>query len=551
MTSSISGNIIDQQCLSLLRRRQHLCYDPIRKKFYASKLYLSPLAKCTAGVLLCYLKKMNQSAEDDQQNDRLIEAANIFLQRHISWIDKPLDLNAAKDDPFIMHLITIDRYLARSRFKNTPIEESQVSDCFLTQGAKQQLQKWQNILTKHGKKYQTHEKIFMSNNSAQAFIRHPQQIDFIKKHFIDKHVAYRNHQLAIDFQTKDISVLYEGEYRQISDIMRTHQSARQRLYCEDQRVFYKDRLGFVRCEPNNREKEDPEHFVQLPIHRTNPNRKHQDWRLEIRCAVSNKWVEGNHSWLVLRNPNGQVRRFGWFWREGDEPAYFRLLRPEIGEFHADGDRYDYYVQDSGAITKTCITIDQEKHDAIIHSVEEFQNRRDERIFNPVYHNCSWFTHYILKKHVDVDIPIQRTLLEFFFGIDLRKNFLVRYVPPVRVAAFFVCYALSIARNFTYLLLGARFWGEKNQRMFQSFFSLFNPKKGMPYNPRALKAWQQKVHEINQRKIAELGDDVHNRDEEVHRIVTSIPPEVLRPKPTWKEYILDVFFPILETNDYFS
>ncbi|GAB4185020.1 MAG: hypothetical protein Tsb0015_01620 [Simkaniaceae bacterium] len=563
-----SKNLIDRTCVEGLKHNQSLGFDPVSGSFYSSDFYLTPLAKSTAAILQEYLKEINCRKNNILEGDELLlEAAEIFLDRHIFWYQKDLDagLAACKSDPFLMNLVRIDRYLAAIRFRNADISEDRAEECFKTKGAKEELKKWINEPTRRGIKRQTEEKVVDSTHAGSAFVKNPLQVDFIKEHHIEKYAGTRNDHIKIDACTKEILVKYEGEYRPVSWIMENHDSQRQRLYKDGVRIFYKDKLGLAPCVKGDPYREDPEHFDVLPIYKCKETRKHADFRLEIRCAVSDKWTEGNHGWLVLKNPSGEVRSFGYFWREGDEPPHLKMLHPEIGEFHADGDRYDYMrVEDR--VSKTCISIDENTHNAIIKSVEEFQNDRKNRIFNPVNHNCVWFIHHIVKKHLDIDLPIRGTLLDSFVGFNLRKNFFIKYIPPIRVFAFFLYYLTSVARNFTYLLLGARFWGPTEKRMFHSVFDLFNPKMGMPYHPSILKKWQQSVEKVRQKKIEMLRNEYernlreaapeHRREleeelnQKIYDISYSLPKEALPPKPTWKEYVLDIFFPILGENEYF-
>ena len=503
---------IEPHCFDGLSHGQYLAYDAQTHHFYASFVddaeQNSEVAEAVKSHLFTYNKDGGALTEDLQ---KLHQCASKFLDRQKSLHRSELDkgLAGCKDSSHLMNLEMIDRLVVAFTFQQISPEDfkqmalDRIMRTFKTKVAREQLQKWFSEPTHRAskekaremaKQYPKHpdfknEGVFNDRTeAARAFALHPAQVQFVKDHFLEKHVGTRNgDRIEVDPETKNLKIKFNGVMRSVVDIERDHISERHRLYervhtegsegeTRGARLFYKDKLGLVPCSEENPALADPEQFQNaIPLFKKKEKRNHQDFRLEVWTAI--KLDEQHmHGFIGLKTPTGEVRHVGFFRREGEEKPILRLMETSRGDFHADGDRYDF-MRFEPFMKRTSIAVTEDQYNRAYGYLLDRQKDEVNRNFNVANQNCTDIVNETLHAALGIELPVESSLFDIYLGFDLKNNFFVKYIPPVRIAAFIVCAVLSVLRNMLMLIIGGAFSGEENERTFGSFWEIFNPNAG--------------------------------------------------------------------------
>ncbi len=590
MTTTTRTFVVAPGCeAGLLRNQQYLAYDEEQHRFYPSPREDAARDVRVAEALKTHLWQINKTGgEMTAEIRRLNCCAARFLNAQRAHFANELRAGLAmcKDSPHLMNLVTIDRcvvaikYKALSREQLDKIELPVIRSSYKTEAAREMFTKWMSdqltyrAMRERGRGRQPKhpefhdERVLDPTEGARAFARHPTEVDFVRHHHLEKQVGTRRgHELKVDPETKHLKILYDGQYRPVAEIESTHISERERLYVQGaqgrQRVFYKDRVGLTVCDGSSTEKEDPEYFSQtIPLFERKELRKHQDHRLEIWTVIKSEGEQqAKHSWIGLKTPNGEVRRLGFFWREGDEPPWLGLLRASPGDFHADGDRYNHMRGYEPYMKRTSFVITEDQYQRAYDFALQWQ-RQEPREFNLINYNCTDFTNGVLQAALGIQAPVQCSLVQIYLGVDLKNNFFVRYVPPIRLMVFALCFVVSILRNLLMLTIGATFWGPEHTRVFHSFFDIFNPYAGLASHPFKMREWQERIDRARAVRIQTVIDEYDLRSEgrpnelasindqkarAIYEIKTSVPQEAIPQERSFWWKLVDLFFSLSDED----
>ncbi len=567
---AVQGFTVDWFCLR--DTRQNLAYNADKRTFYSTSDEVDDAQ--VAEALKTHLLAFNQTGGPvTPQVRKLHETAGIFLDRQCKLHHAELSkgLSGCKSSPHLMNLEMIDRLVVAITLQQLQPDQinaltiDRIRRSYKTALANEQIHKWVMEPTHRAMKEAARGKIIKHREhinegvvrdpvqNAIAFALHPAQVKFIKEHRLEKYVGARDGELRVDANTKDYMILADGNYTSIAAISQNHTSERNRLYRQvdavRRRVFYKDGVGLTACDGTATQKEDPEYFqATVPLFKTKADRKHKDYRLEIWTVI--KTDEGDqhtHGWIGLKHPNGEVRHVGFFRREGEEMPWGSLTTTSVGDFHGDGDRYDF-MRLEPYTKRTSIEIDQGMYERGIDYILRRQNDEPHRHFNVINQNCTNMVNGVLQEVLGWQLPMDSSLLDIGCGIDLKNNLLIKYCPPVRVFAFVVCAALSILRNIIIVCLGGTFTGDEDKRVFNNILEVFNPYAGRASHPLMLRRWQEKVEKLREEQIVRMTksdariegqmadvieDRFLSREVEIHRIKTSIPQEAIpRQRSFW-------------------
>ena len=134
---------------------------------------------------------------------------------------------------------------------------------------------------------------------------------------------------------------------------------------------------------------------------------------------------------------------------------------------------------------TTIDLNQEQHAQILAAMTE-----ESYAYNPINQNCLSVMKRVVERVTGVAIETKSSLLEAYGGVNLNKIGVLRYVPGVRQVAAVCLYFLAVVRNLGMACIGG-FKKHNGVAVFNHWYDVFNPRKGMPDHPRAMRAWQER------------------------------------------------------------
>lgn len=308
-----------------------------------------------------------------------------------------------------------------------------------------------------------------------AFTHHPEEVDFIKKHHIEKWVGTFDHEIVVDPDTYEMQVLCEGKLTSIKSLMAITHSSGDVLFKDGEKLFYVEEQGITRFDPEKQE------AGIIPIFKL--KKASNEYFLEINTVIDDTGTH-NHAFMTLHDPSGKVHSFGYFRPYGHQVDWTELLHSMEGSL-ASPDRYEFMRLEKYR-KRTVVPLTAYEHSEILRRVVGL-----EKVYNLINQNCISMMKRVLKEVVGIQLETRSSLMKAYLGINLNKYALLRYVPPFRLIAAGLVYGLSLFRNVVYIFLGA-YKKHNGVSVFNRWYDVFNPKKGMPDHPKALREWQEKV-----------------------------------------------------------
>lgn len=401
------------------------------------------------------------------KNPALKELAEAFLKAHEVT-------DTSKD------LMTIDRFLVSM---HPPMTPEDVREAFYLDASRRYLDKVVNEPTSWGAKQNSGEKVFRNQNDAiMAFARHPKDIDFMKRHHIEKWVGTFDDAFSIDPVTFEISVLADGNYETLQSLRQRTVADGDLLFHGDAKLFYVQHQGIVAFDPENLQ---PGEIVPFKV---KTDRKTSDYRLEVQTVVDDLGAH-NHAFLNLKAPDGTVHSIGYFRPYAEEQEYTDLLTSTDASLVVP-DRYEHMRLDKHR-KRTVIPLTADQHREILERVTQ-----TDMVYNPINRNCLSMMKRVVEDVTGVHLDTKSSLLQAYLRINPNTWTVFRYLPPLRIAAAAGLYLAAVVRNIVYAAIGA-FRQNKGVSVFEHWYDVFNPLKGMPDHPRALRAWQERVETTGQ------------------------------------------------------
>ncbi|MCH9613660.1 MAG: Processive diacylglycerol beta-glucosyltransferase [Chlamydiia bacterium] len=396
------------------------------------------------------------------RNRALVELAEAFLKEHEVT-------DASKD------LMRVDRALVAM---NPPATADEVPAAYYLDASRKYLTKVISEPTRSGAKHGTDQRVFRNRDQAiMAFARHPKDVDFMKKHHIEKWVGTFDDAFSINPVTFEISVKVDGRYETLRSLRNRTLADGDLLLHGDTKLSYVQHRGIVAFDPENLE---PGELVPFKV---KASRKHADYRLEVQTVVDDSG-DHNHAFLTLKAPDGTVHSIGYFRPYAQEQEYTDLLTSTDASL-AVPDRYEHMRLDHYR-KRTVIPLTEAQHQEILRRVTQ-----TDMVYNPINRNCLSMMKRVVEDVTGVQLETKSSLLQAYGGINPNTWAVLRYLPPLRIVAAAGLYLVAVMRNLLFAAIGA-FRQNNGVSVFENWYDIFNPAKGMPDHPRALRAWQERV-----------------------------------------------------------
>jgi len=498
--------------IDALNKGKNLRFDDSSGQLLPCKFQSSGMREKVMNVLIAQLQLMDYkpSIFSPQRKVEILTAADLFhkslIKRHKKQLDKGLVVN--KSNESMLKIAQLERHVMAAKLRGSinigSLKDRHIEQSYQCAINKDLLSKWLNMQTYKGVSKGMDDRVVEQQSATDAFILHPADVDFVMKGNIDKQMGRHNDHLQIDPVTKHIMFKCDGVYQTADKIQEFLKIDGCKVVRKDNgaRYFYRYDRGLTQF--------DPEVWDKLPIFEHKDHRKTQDFRVEVMSVVGKE----NHTWIRLKDPQGNIRIPGFFWKDGEEIKYLKLCESMQGAFKV-GDIHEYqYAAEFADFKKTKIQLTQQQHDQLIADIETMQRDPDQKTFNVVNSNCSSKVRELLGK-IGINIESKGTVAEVFLGQSAGKGFLKVNFPPIKWIKAAGDSILSILRNLLmYILGGGRNKEQKGfcaprhnptDRAFPSFFDIFKPKQGLFDHPKKVRQWQQKIdakREEEKRQIRE-------------------------------------------------
>jgi len=267
---------------------------------------------------------------------------------------------------------------------------------------------------------------------------------FIEKNHIERYLLHYGHHLDIDPETGKASILKDGKMCSWEDVAAdiakwepfTH-TPQQNFYYGQEGVQRKDMYNWTKLEPYK--KEDPAAWKYQYIFET------------CACYNPESTLEGNHSWVRLRTPTGDVYSVGVYRPSKPNPfdkynTPFRnkpgyLMMPDVSEF------WDFAISTVGVVINEEIFLKMK-------TMIENDKKADHLVFHLVKDNCLLYCNKVASL-ANVKLPTQEGLATHVISENAltKINNAISYLPMFiqkicyAVAAFFInCCQLLLGTN---------------------------------------------------------------------------------------------------------
>lgn len=270
--------------------------------------------------------------------------------------------------------------------------------------------------------------------TSQTMDQNPGFYAFASKNHLDKYIKEYQHPIIVDQQLDDIQILYNGVYTRWTDVKQIIQSWPRQPRQPNQHWVYGPH-GIQ--DKNMYDWETLEPYIKL-----NPDDWGNQYVFEFCACINPKsTINGNHSWIRLKTPEGDVYSIGLYRPEKRsllenyrnplriKPGY--LMSPDVSEFWGFP-----IVSIEQAITK----------EDFIKMKEALENdkRNGDLNFQLINNNCVLYCKKIASI-ADIDLPTAETAAQFFVPPPLynRAQRILKWFPqPIQkvcnaVAAFFI------------------------------------------------------------------------------------------------------------------
>ena len=310
-----------------------------------------------------------------------------------------------------------------------------------------------------------------------AYARHPLNVDFIKKHHIEKWVGTFDDEFAIDPESFTISVLVNGVMEPIEALTRRTTSRGDVLIENHQKLFYMQGQGIIHFDP------EEQRDGTIPAFRVKSKQTLNEYYLEVQTIVDATGTH-NHAFMTLHASDGTERSMGYFRVQGQEQEWGDFMTTTKASL-ASPDRYEFMRLDKYR-KRTVIPLTKAQHSEILVRVAGWK-----KVYNPINQNCLSMMKPIIQEVTGVKLETKSSLLRAYTGVNLNCYFIMRYFPPARIFTAAIIYSLAVVRNLVFVWMGA-FNKHEGVGVFNHWYDVFNPRKGMPDHPRALRDWQVRV-----------------------------------------------------------
>ncbi len=402
------------------------------------------------------------------------------------------ELSKCSSDPFLMSLAKLDRLVTAEKFASlTAVDPKGVKSLYATSLSGKLLDKWLSESTHEARKSNSkspNDKLVDSEFAEEAFLRHPEEVDFLTESFIHKQMGRLSEHVHIDPATKHHQIRYEGDLQDVSSLAPLFTLTKKKKLHSiegDQRYFF--------CQDKGLTQFDPENWTTLPVFRKRQHAKgDDDYRLVLKTLIKED-SDDKHSWIELKTPT-EVYNVGYFWNdEKDSIEYGTLCKTLRGKLHTV-DKNELLGKEK-FIQKTVSKISKDQFEIIKTAIETFQNKTQEKMFNLINSNCTSWTCKILKP-VGLTISSKENASRYLLGKKVEYG----YEDTTFFGKIERCWHrfLAVLRNLlVYLLSGAeavltRDKFDEADLPFKSISETLDPEKGFFDTPRRVREWQDEV-----------------------------------------------------------
>lgn len=358
--------------------------------------------------------------------------------------------------------------------------------------------------------------------------RNPGLQRFVEQNHLERYLLHYGHAPKVNEENGEVSFLLQGKgeisWREIARHAATWQS-----------------FSRTPVQPWNYGREGVQHqnmyeWTELKPYMTDdPSKWHHQYVFEIcSCYNPESTKEGNHSWMRLKTPSGDIYSVGLY-RPGKssgpfhniekpfrtKPAY--LMQPDVSEF------WDF------AISSVAVIINEDIFYKIKARLEADKAREDELVFHTINDNCLLYCKKI-GALANVKLPTKENIVNSVLPervirmIDRAVSCLPRCIQKVchAVTAFFINIGLVfLGSNHVDKTLTAKQRANAVPQ-FRSLKDLFDIKKSHVDHPSTF-AFKvvKKVQQWRERMIAETisaEETLEVLQDKIWRIQLSLPPE---------------------------
>lgn len=461
--------------------KRFFAIDPQNNKLILSRRFDIIAAQDVANSFIADIPKYLKGEHTCEKGAQL-QAASLFLKAMVKRYEKDVSKNPKlwKESSLLKTLVKLDRYITAAKFSTltgsaAPMTSDQVCQLFATEGAKNTLKKWLSLQTHLGMKGKVNDEtkyLLDQRHAAEAFLCHPEEVDFLHDTYIYKHISRRNDHIHVDPVTLHHRILYEGTQTDVSNILQDP-SASTKIYRED--------IGLTTF--------DAESWSEIPVFRKRKNAKGEDdYKLVIKTLNDDT---RQHAWIELKDPK-HVYNVGYAWETGSViPPYCGGL-PSCetipGTFSVP-DREELSGKDKDFV-KTTSKITKEQFDSIKAFIES-RNANKPIPYNLTASNCCSAVREI-GEVVGLHIGSQENGMRLLTGKHFSFRFSASSILGKIERSFHKM--LALLRNCVFFLFGGASSQLSDQKgaIFKKFSDVTDLKKGLFDYPKRIYEWQMAV-----------------------------------------------------------
>lgn len=332
-----------------------------------------------------------------------------------------------------------------------------------------------------------------------AFSHNPGFEEFASNCHLERYLAEYNHEVRVDPKSKQISLMFEGRYqpwRIISERVERLPTPEKNHPDNPRQMWLYGQLGIQKQDMYAWDKLTPYKIVEP----TWGNRYLFEFTV---CCNPSFGLEGDHSWLELKTPSGEIYSVGLY-RPGKNhflDTFHNPLRVKKGYLMSP----DVSIWWPTPIQKIPVEITKEQFEEIKKSIENDKRDEEKRHFQLLNGNCQ---EYVNEKAAIAGIKLDTSVfvLRNITPIKIQKIYdkVSGYLPKLVHKIFY--YTASIFLNIVQWTLGGSIVdrevvakGGKPTPSIRSFKDLFDPQKLHFHPPRytgltlrkEIEAWRQK------------------------------------------------------------
>ena len=362
-----------------------------------------------------------------------------------------------------------------------------VSKLFLTEIARDQYRKWCKEQVASAKRHRNHDPLLTFRDATLSFLYRPTSVNFLQRLHLHRKMATFDHHVRLN-DAADPLILINGELIPAREAANRFEIFQQRIVEKEsaKEYFYHYEKGLI----------EGSHDLwrgPIPVFKRNPDRKTQDYRMEVMSCVGRE----NHSWIRLKDPEGNVISVGKFWDKDVDIPGVALLTALPGALHI-GDMHEYMGhEDINKRTVLPLTEVQFKRIKRAIQIEQARLLDEEEGYNMISENCTSFVRKMVKM-AGHDINTQAPVFYAVFNPPRWFKRIYNQSLAVRWISTILFYPILLVKNiFAYFLGGGSYDGDsglRKARVFNNIWEVFDPSKGMVDHPIQVRAWQDEMEE---------------------------------------------------------